>query len=504
MTNGVPDLPSETVTVTGPRSDADLEALTSQGLAYEKKAVDIRKKASDEAVAATEKTVGQANVAYEDFFKESKKFQDELEKLPVPGKEFNAPEPKDPMKAFASPAMTLALIASAFTKTPLTASFNAMAAGMQAIQKGNVDEFNQAHDIWKANTDYAFKRSEWEFKHLNAIFENKKLTMTEKSAQTLMQLTANKDVAGQRILEAQGYEEFAKFNIQRADIMQRTRERRDEFDERLQVMRDSIEERRQAAGLGGTMGRSPEQKDAAAAQAATGMPLNQIIPGYGARAVTARQEAREAAIEQIRAETPNMTYAEAGRELAKRSVEFQMGKTSATQLNTMLGATRQAVKQLDFNIDKAQEELKKLPSSDLSPLFNALARNVEYWTGDPAYSSAYFYMKAVSNESARILGGGQASRAQLAEGARKDAEAWASLGMTPAMFGSVAKAMHDEGIARVKTFEDAIEAQTPGGNPRSPSQGSKEQPFAVTTPAEAQKLQEGVWYTTPDGQLIRR
>ncbi len=194
------------------------------------------------------------------------------------------------------------------------------------------------------------------------------------------------------------------------------------------------------------------------AMIATGMPVAQAVPGYGTQATVERRAARAEAINQIKAEKPGMTDEQAGAELANRQIDYVAGKRSVGQLTTMLGATRQAVDQLDFNIKKAKEEMAKLPSTDLSPILNAIARGEQRWTGNPAYSSLFYYLSATGQESARILSGGQASVAQLHAGAQEEAKKWVNINMTPAMFESVANAMREEGQARVKTFESAIEA----------------------------------------------
>ncbi|HXJ61899.1 MAG TPA: hypothetical protein VNU68_35115 [Verrucomicrobiae bacterium] len=224
---------------------------------------------------------------------------------------------------------------------------------------------------------------------------------------------------------------------------------------------------------------TPEAKASLAAQASTGQPLNQIVMGYGKSAVQARKEAREGAIEKIMADT-GMTAEQAGVELAMRGIEYATGKRSDQQLGTIRGATVAAVKQLDYNVDQVLEDFKKLPGSDLSPIINALVRGEQRWTGDPAYSQLFFHMQAVANESARILSGGQASIAQLAEGARKEAEKWAGVNMTPASFKAVAQSMHEEGQARIRSFDEARKEQRLG-EPKKPDAGAAA-PAAKTWP----------------------
>jgi hypothetical protein len=181
-------------------------------------------------------------------------------------------------------------------------------------------------------------------------------------------------------------------------------------------------------------------------------------------------------------ETPGMDEASAGKELARRTVEYGGTKRSVTQLDTMLGATKQAVAQLDFNIAKTKEEIQKLGSTNLSPYINAIARGEEYWSGDPATAGLFFFMHATAVESARILSGGQASVAQLHQGAMEEARKWANVGMTPAAFDEVSAGMHAEGQNRVQNFESAKSSQegafTPPNAAATPNAGAAPIPLA--------------------------
>jgi len=213
-----------------------------------------------------------------------------------------------------------------------------------------------------------------------------------------------------------------------------------------------------------------DASEGAVGMALSGAPLNQVSPGYGKQAAAQRAQVRDAAIAEIKKNNPNMTDIQAGQELARRQVEYTAGKSSVTQLTKMLGATRQALPQLDYNIDKATEEMKKLRSTNLAPVLNAIARGEEKWSGDPAYTGLFFYMTGVATESARIKSGGVASAAQLHVGAAEEAKQWANENLTPASWDEVAKAMKAEGRYKIDTYQQAIaqtEAapMTPGGSP---------------------------------------
>lgn len=224
------------------------------------------------------------------------------------------------------------------------------------------------------------------------------------------------------------------------------------------------------------------ERASAAAQIASGQPLNQVVPGYGQANAQLRSQLRNDAIAQIKNQNPGMTDEQAGIELANRTIEYQSGKKSSGQLTQMLGATKQAVSQLDFNIKKTREEMAKLPSSDLSPIINAIARGEEKWTGDPAYNGLYFFMHATAVESARILSGGQSSAAQLHQGAMEEAQQWANMNMTPSSFEEVANGMHEEGLNRIQTYEDALKGQRVGHETPPPAAGNKSAPPPKTNP----------------------
>ena len=215
---------------------------------------------------------------------------------------------------------------------------------------------------------------------------------------------------------------------------------------------------------------SPDQLASNGAAFATGMPLSQIVPGYGKQAVAKREEVKNEGMKQIMAET-GMDAKQAGGEWAQRQIDYVAGKSSSRQLTVMQGATKQAVSQLDFNIKKTNEEMAKIPSSELSPLINAIARGTEKWTGNPQYSSLYYYLGGAAIEAARIRSGGQASVAQLHAGAQEEAKQWANINMTPASWKAVAAAMQQEGHAKLKTYVDALNSQRIGGGNTALPQG---------------------------------
>jgi hypothetical protein len=237
------------------------------------------------------------------------------------------------------------------------------------------------------------------------------------------------------------------------------------------------------------------------ALARTGMPRTQVVAGFGKNATAQWGNVESGAIKQIMAET-GKTRQEAAQQFAEEQIGLKAEAKSIGSLTNMLGATRQAVGQLDFNINKVEDVLKRIPSTNLSPLLNSLARGEEKWTGDPRYAELYYYMNGVATESARLLSGGQASAAQLHEGARKEAEAWANANMTPKMFiEGTAPAMRAEGRKRIETYEQAISEQKKGGAPKAADQPGTAR---ISNDTEYNALPSGTVFIGPDGKTRRK
>lgn len=69
---------------------------------------------------------------------------------------------RGPIESFGTIGSIFAMIASTFTKTPMTSALNAGAAAMTAIREHDEKGYESAYAAWKANTDLALKRFEME------------------------------------------------------------------------------------------------------------------------------------------------------------------------------------------------------------------------------------------------------------------------------------------------------------------------------------------------------
>lgn len=69
---------------------------------------------------------------------------------------------QSPLEAFGSAAGIFAMLASAFTKTPMDTALNAGAAAINSVRANDMDGYDKAHKAWKENTDLAIKRHQAE------------------------------------------------------------------------------------------------------------------------------------------------------------------------------------------------------------------------------------------------------------------------------------------------------------------------------------------------------
>lgn len=255
---------------------------------------------------------------------------------------------------------------------------------------------------------------------------------------------------------------------------------------------------------------NPAMSEGSIGMVMEGAPPTAVVRGFGRQTMGQWQRYVDAATGRI-AQENHMTLAEAGAELARRQSDYLATRTSDRQLTTMLGATRPALAQLEFNIQQASDILKTIPSTDLSPILNSIARGEERWTGDPQYSSLHFFLSGVAMEAARLMSGGQASIAQLHEGARLEAQRWVDINMTPASFMAptgVGASMIREGHNRIANFEDAIIIQRKGSKdfiqPTRPGQEGGGGGPLTPAPGAAPPVQPtGPTATNAKGEKIR-
>lgn len=499
------------------------------GINLDSISLDDPKSVAKAEMSYAEKAKTKQDTAISDFQGESAKIKAERDALTADAKKpdgalsppkletYKPPPPTDPWAVWGSPAMWLAGLSGLMGRRSVTNSMTAAGSYMNALNQNDMKAAQQHFDQWKQETANAVKMHDWQQDAYKTAMEGLKEDGADARAAVETIAHATKDDPVLQALQHGGMEaartvfdqrenykremvrmgpELERLNLdkQKESLKQgaiaavdkakaefaaaKTPEEKDAAHQKVVAATEDYNMQMGKLVLaGGGVASTPEERESNAAAAATGMPLSQLAPGYGKEAAEQRKIMKNDAIKLIMDQT-GKSAAEAGQEYAWRQIEYQSGKRSIGQLDTMLGATRTAVKQLDYNIGKAKEEMAKLPSSNLSPIINAIARGEEKWTGEPAYSGLFYYMTGVATESAKILSGGQASVAQLHQGAAEEAKKWADVNMTPASFDEVAQAMRGEGENRILNFTEAMKEQRPGAD-REPKAGGDVQALAT-------------------------
>ena len=395
------------------------------------------------------------------------------------------------MQETASMFMTLGALAGLLTRQPLTAALNNMSAAMQGVQEKDQQQFDENYKQFQDNYKRAMDRNKEYLEERRSIIDDRKTSLSEKIQ--LLNLASAK--AGDKVGQlAKTWEQQNQLFHSQLQATQHTEDKAQQLQFHVDQMvnerkRIALESQRvgiEAQKLKLAQQNSPSNASispGAVGMAKTGMPLNQIVPGYGKEAAAARAKLRDEAIKGLKADHPELSDEEAGKQLAKLTIEYQSGKQSNAQLTKTLGSLRPALDQLKFNADKVDEEMAKLGSTDLSPVINAIMRKEEQWTGEPAMAGLFYFMNAAAMESARIQSGGTASVAQLHEGAAAEARKFANTDMTPASWKEVKAGMLAEGDNRLKNYEDALGANEKAFQPKPAAGGG-------WTPEKEKRLQE--------------
>lgn len=143
------------------------------------------------------------------------------------------------------------------------------------------------------------------------------------------------------ILAAQRSADVRKLRESEAKI-ETERNRTAETHEYHQQLAAAAQERIRAAAVkqeNSKVSMSDDEIKSGGAQAASGMPLTQIVPGTRSDSSSAREQVRAEAIRQIRDENPEMDAATAGRILADRGIAYKARSSGATASARTAGTT---------------------------------------------------------------------------------------------------------------------------------------------------------------------
>lgn len=205
-------VPTETVTVTGTKPKPSAAPSTSLG-GLENKLIGETNQAEKD-ITSYQDSVGKLTT---DFHQQLSELKSQAPKPPEE-KPFTPPQQQNPISAFGSTAGLLAGIASLFSRSPLTASLNAVGAGMKAINEGNSVAYQRSFDEWKANTDYAFKVFDAENRQYDSMINLAKTDYDSAVAGIKTLATMTDDKATKTALAMKGVQGVEELNIERGRL----------------------------------------------------------------------------------------------------------------------------------------------------------------------------------------------------------------------------------------------------------------------------------------------
>jgi hypothetical protein len=185
---------------------------------------------------------------------------------PVPEKPTTQPKfkPTDPLKAWGSSAMFIAMMGSLLTRTPMTTALNAAAAALTAFHKGDMEQYELSFKKWQVESTNAAKMYEYQQRAYDkAIGEvDKREAMSEKEYSDKVR-TATSEA---RALAISFNDEKALVMIDRYGLdglRGLNRDMTNHFD-RLAMHAADIEVQQERAVLAHKLQETPEFKDALA------------------------------------------------------------------------------------------------------------------------------------------------------------------------------------------------------------------------------------------------
>lgn len=123
----------------------------------------------------------------------------------------------NPIEAFGSFGSVFAILASAFTHTPITNALNGSAAAMQAIKKRDEEGYNRAYEAFQTNTKIALDRHNLQHQDYEDAFDKMKSDFAEGQAMLTMTAAKYGDQAATLMNEAGLYEKLGSLQESRAN-----------------------------------------------------------------------------------------------------------------------------------------------------------------------------------------------------------------------------------------------------------------------------------------------
>ena len=186
--------------------------------------------------------------ARQQFMRDAQKLRADRPQLPKQQDIPSAPTQhyRNPFEAFSSPAVMLGMLASLFTRQPLTVAFNSAAAALKGYHEGDKEVFDQETANWKRNVDVALKQNQKELDVYNAAWNQHKENFHDMLSEFEARAAGFKDEQMLTLLKYAGPKEIWEMLQHRIEAQQKVEEGRLRVEkekaeiEKLHVQADQI------------------------------------------------------------------------------------------------------------------------------------------------------------------------------------------------------------------------------------------------------------------------
>jgi len=373
--------------------------LKAQGLGdaltkADKDAMDAMTKQNEELQSIVKRQIE----ARQQFMRDAQKLRADRPQLPKQQDIPSAPTERyrNPFEAFSSPAVMLGMLASLFTRQPLTVAFNSAAAALKGYHEGDKELFDQETANWKRNVDVALKQNQKELDVYNAAWNQHKENFHDMLSEFEARAAGFKDEQMLTLLKYAGPKEIWEMLQHRIEAQQKVEEGR----LRVEKEKAEIEKLHAQAEQIQKGGVSDEQIEDLVDRRMAGDASVEVglKRGYSGPATWARYQA--ALADRMRAE--NVTPQDLLHITQRAHAEGLGLSAEARTAGSMTTRVENAVNELTQTIPLALQSSRNLPRGTFVP-FNRLYQAWQAGTSDPAYNDFITRNLAVVNAYARAM-----------------------------------------------------------------------------------------------------
>jgi hypothetical protein len=418
----------------------------------------------------------------------------------------------NPMHAWGSAAMMIALLGSAITKRPLTAALNAgaqvMSAFNQNVNTSNTQAYNtwqanikNSYDIWKTNAANALQSQRYEMTYLSKIMSDTSMDDRTKETQVMEYARATKNYGLMQTLATQGLsgaEDYlnkystlgatlsgASFDVDTAYTASQSSDTPDQsgFSKNQWL---SIAQ----AVLGGDASAKPEfasgklgdiQKEeydkailqvraqlppgtasggslSAASLAALGKswalgaPMSQLTAGLGSSASDVRAEITNYGINWLQSQGRDPTS------FLVNESNYKANQELLDNMNKLAGNASAYEETTINNMNTAESLMGAGIPTNISPLLNQIAAYGEVQSGSPATLKFGAALATVFADYSKVMSGGTGSAAASSDSARQEAANLLPKFGTQAQTEAVFDVMRRDMLGKMNEYGNSLNA----------------------------------------------